>query len=310
MTSRASAKIILFGEHAVVYGYPAIAVPFGALTVTVNSRIGPRGQGLAIFARNTRRKYRVTSTAQTSRDGLAYAAQLILRELRVPPPDLILNVRSAIPIASGLGSGAAVTTALMRELSSALGSPLSPERLNPLVYEVEKMYHGTPSGIDNTVIVYERPVYFKRGTSPEHFRIGAALTLIVADSGIPGSTHEAVSAVRALYDADPVRIGAILAQIGALVDQARSALEAGDQDTFGRLMIENQRHLDTLTVSLPTLETLIGAARDAGALGAKLSGGGRGGNVIALVTAQSAGRVRDALLGAGAVHAWQTEITE
>src|SRR5688572_2739305 len=143
----APAKIILFGEHAVVYGQPAIAVPFSTLMATANASPTPPDTGLTIIARDVDQLLYVEPSDDTPDNALTYAAQLTLKKLGKQPPDLSVEVSSTIPFASGFGSGAAVATALIRELSAALGSRLEREALNALVYEVEKMHHGTPSGI-------------------------------------------------------------------------------------------------------------------------------------------------------------------
>ncbi len=309
MRDRAPAKIILFGEHAVVYGQPAIAVPFRALGVTVDTLVGEPGSGLLIRAHDTGVELRIIADTETFGDALSYAADLVITALGVPVPDVILDVNSTIPIASGLGSGAAVTTAIMRALSSAVRKPLADEPLNELVYEVEKMYHGTPSGIDNTVIVYERPIYFVRDKPPQSFHVGAPLTLIVADSGVSGSTREAVGDVRTLVETASTATMPTIERIGALVGEARKAIEAGDLTAIGSLMTENHKLLCELTVSLPILDTLVAAAAANGALGAKLSGGGRGGNVIALVASRQAERLAAALQAAGATRTWQTTVS-
>lgn len=308
MSSSAPAKIILCGEHAVVYGEPALAVPFTRLAATVSASAASPGSGLTIIAHDTGQRIAVTADEP---GGLAYAARLILRELGQPLPDLTLDIRSTIPIGGGLGSGAAVTAALMRELGAWFGQSFSAEQLNPLVYEVETVYHGTPSGVDNTVIVYERPVYFVRGSTPVPLTIQQPLTLLVADSGVPGSTREAVAAVRHQFDTEPARIQPLLTQIGVIVSRVRAVLESDTANgaALGAYLNDNQAALQELGVSAPVLERLIDAARQSGALGAKLSGGGRGGNVIALVTAESAPVVTEALQQAGAVHVWQTVVT-
>ena len=124
----------------------------------------------------------------------------MLKQLNASPPDVTITIRSDIPIASGLGSGAAVSTALARALCAHSGAPLDEAALNGLIYEVEKIHHGTPSGIDNTVIVYERPVYFVRGQPIEQLTIGAPFTLLIGDTGKSASTRAAVAGVRELYE--------------------------------------------------------------------------------------------------------------
>src|SRR5215813_2345441 len=155
---RAPAKIILFGEHAVVYGQPAIAVPFTTLYATADATNSPPGTGLTILAQDIGAVLHVEPDDETPDNALTYAAQLTLKRLGVRPPDMSIEVRSTIPVASGLGSGAAV--------SAALRTPVDTDELNGLVYEVEKMHHGTPSGIDNTVIVKNAPIYFVKGRQP------------------------------------------------------------------------------------------------------------------------------------------------
>lgn len=309
MSSRALAKIILCGEHAVVYGQPAIAAPFEALCVTVESQPGESGSGLTIRAHDTGQELHIVSDNETYGDALSYAAQLFLLELHMPIPDLILDVHSTIPIGGGLGSGAAVTTALMRELGVALGKSLTNEQLNPLVYEVEMLHHGTPSGVDNTVIVYERAVWFVRGQEPQTLTFGAPITLLVADSGIRGSTLETVAHVRQRYESERARVQLLLDQIGSLVKHARIALEAGNHWQLGQVFNANHAALCELGVSTPALDRLVQAAVDAGAQGAKLSGGGGGGNIIALVDPATAHKVSSALSQAGAVYIWQTSIS-
>src|SRR5690606_29176624 len=122
---------------------------------------------------------------------------LVLRALDAAPPSATIRIRSDIPIASGLGSGAAVSTALARALCALLERELDDAALNTLIYEVEKIHHGTPSGIDNTVIVYERPIYFMRGKPIQPVTIGAPFTLLIGDTGKSASTREAVAGVRA-----------------------------------------------------------------------------------------------------------------
>jgi mevalonate kinase len=301
----APAKIILFGEHAVVYGQPAIAVPFNTLKATANASSAPRGSGLTIIARDVGHVFRVHPDDESPDNALLFAAQQTLKKLNVhTPPDLNLEIHSTIPVASGFGSGAAVAAALIRELSAMIGSPLEGDELNTLVYEVEKMHHGTPSGIDNTVIVKNAPIYFIRGREPEPFTVGKPLTFVIADSGVGASTRETVKAVRDLYDSDQTAYGGIIERIGQLVQQARASIQQGDFAAITRAMNDNHSMLKTLTVSSPLLDNLVGAACEAGALGAKLSGGGRGGNIIALVDPSNAELVSKALKHAGAAKTW------
>ncbi len=327
ISASAPGKIILFGEHAVVHGQPAIAVPLSAVQVTVTAESVSPGSGLTIHAPDVGATIQLSSgpsvfaytpDAETPYkehyDALVYPVQVALAALHSPLPDMILTVHSSIPIASGLGSGAALAAAMIRAVAFAVGRPMDNDTLNPLVYEIEKHHHGTPSGIDNTVIVYKTPVYFVRDHPLEAFQIAHPFTLLIADTGHASPTKLAVNDVRQLYEREPTRIGGIFARIGAITRAARAILELAaveslDIESLGALMNENHALLGELTVSSAELDRLCAAARASGASGAKLSGGGRGGHMIALVTAERAGTVTDALRAAGAVKVIQTTVT-
>lgn len=301
----APGKVILFGEHAVVYGEPAIAVPIHSRRATVRVRYEPPGTGLRVAAED------LDQTIQlTDEHPLSLILRRTLETLDAAPPDITLVLTSTIPIASGLGSGAAVSAALARALSAALGAPLPNAQLNDLVYEVEKVHHGTPSGIDNTVVVYGEPVYFVRGSTPQRFQIGAPFALAVADTGIASPTHRAVADVRRLHEEGPAYWAQIFAQTGAIVEAARAHIAAGEIAALGPLMNRNHALLQMMTVSCPELDALVEAAREAGAPGAKLSGGGRGGNMIALVTEDvDREHLRNVLHKKGAAHVMFTEVS-
>jgi mevalonate kinase len=300
--SSAPGKIILFGEHAVVYGEPAIAVPVAQMEATATIEPASPGDGLTLVAADLGTRFTLATAPKL--DPLAVAVRLTLSHLSAPVPDARLTVRSAIPIASGLGSGAAVSTALVRALASFLGHPLTSAEVSDLVFEVEKIHHGTPSGIDNTVIAYERPVYFVRGetSGPVLMSVGAPFTLLIADTGLPSPTRRLVDRVRRRWQQDPTRCQALFERIGDIAKDARRGIEAGEIDGLGPMMNENHAVLIELGVSSATLDRLVGAARAAGAPGAKLSGAGQGGNMLALVDAETVDKVAVALMTAGAAH--------
>jgi mevalonate kinase len=300
----APGKIILFGEHAVVYGRPAIAAPVSQLrakaTITLSSR-----NNCTLIAPDLNRHNRLQDLPDD--DALAMAARLVLKAAQIgSPPDVTIHVKSQIPIASGMGSGAAIAAAIIRALAQHLNRPdlQSNEMVSALTYEVEKIHHGTPSGIDNTVVAYEQPIYFVRQSPKnqiEPFHVAAPLRFVVADTGVRSSTKVAVGDVRRQYNEQPAKFSHIFDACGRIAKAARQAIEIGDTKLVGKLMTENHAWLQKMTVSSPELDTLVDAALHAGALGAKLSGAGRGGNMIALVN-DDAGEtaVRDALQKAGA----------
>ena len=306
MIASAPAKIILFGEHAVVHGQPAIAVPVSSLRA--EATVQPGGNGLHIHVADLDEVLPVEIDSDLVDNALILTARRTLKTLAASPPDATISLRSTIPMASGLGSGAAVSTAIARAVAAAVDADLSQETLNNLIYDIEKLYHGTPSGIDNTVIVYEKPVFFVREHPIETLTIGKPFTLVIGDTGQSALTRIAVGDVNTLVRENATRIQPVLDEIGAISRKARRAIETGDIATLGPLMNRNHHLLRDLTVSSPELETLTQAARDAGALGAKLSGGGRGGNMIALVDEASTDAVRTALIKAGAVRVFVSDV--
>ena len=273
-------------------------------TATVDA--GPAGSGLTIVASDLGE--RIVFAQAPKNDPLAAAAQAALSYLSAPEPDAILTIKSTIPISSGLGSGAAVSTALTCALAKFLGHPLEPGEASELVYEIEKIHHGTPSGIDNTVIAYEKPVYFTRGEPVERLSIGESFTLLIADTGKPSPTKKIVERVRRAHERETARYDALFDQIGDIAAEARSALESGSTETLGPLMDENHELLIELGVSSSLLDELVETARLTGALGAKLSGAGQGGNIIALVEDDFAEEIAEALKEADAVRVIQTKV--
>jgi mevalonate kinase len=240
---------------------------------------------------------------------LAVVINSVFSELNIMnPPACTVYLQSTIPVAAGLGSGAAVSVAILRALSAYLGALLPDERVNKLAFEAERLYHGTPSGIDNTVVTYARPVYFNKGRPIKRFRVGAAFTILIGDTGTSALTRETVGAVRSLWEANPPRWEKIFDRVGEIVWDARQAIERGDTDELGTLMDANHALLQEMTVSSAELDLLIDTAHKSGALGAKLSGGGRGGNMIALVRKENAPAVAEALLTAGAKRTIVTTI--
>src|SRR5215212_4442799 len=315
--SSAPGKIILFGEHAVVYGRPALAVPVTQVHANVDILDSARA-GIWIDAPEVNLRAEV-NTLPSEHPIASVINNLFFLSHVSPFPNLEIKISSTIPVASGLGSGAAVTVALTRALASYLKYSMTDEEVNTFTYEIEKLYHGTPSGIDNTVITYAKPVYFvKYPPSPERrgiagkvetFKVGKPFTIVIGDTGISAPTKESVGDVRRLWLNDKSHWESIFDKIAEISFTARRAIEQGHWEMLGELMNENQQLLQTLTVSSPELDNLVSVACNAGALGAKMSGGGRGGNMIALATPDRAELVTSALKEAGARNTIVTQVS-
>ncbi len=301
--ARAPAKAILFGEHAVVYGRPAIAVP----VTQVQARVSVTADPLAPSGRVWLDAPDIGLNSDLAALPADHPAQMLVQGLMAALainhlPAMRLRITSTIPIAAGLGSGAAVSVAGLQAISAFLGHPLDDEQVNALAFQVEKAYHGTPSGIDNTVITYARPLYFVKGQPFELLRVAEPFTLVIADSGVPSPTGKAVAGVRERWQAEPERYESLFDEIASIAMAARQVIEGGTPEKLGLLMDQNQDRLQEIGVSCVELDRLVEAARKAGAWGAKLSGGGQGGNMLALVLPQRAEAVAAALTQAGAVR--------
>lgn len=311
-TSHGSApgKIIVCGEHAVVYGWPAIALPLPL--VRAYASVEPNnGDGIVCCAPDIGETWRLADHADHP---VAQVIEATLGRLGIASsPSVTITIRSDIPVAGGMGSGAATSAAIVRALAAFFDQPLDPADVAALVYVGEQAYHGTPSGIDNTVVSYEQPTWFVRGVDGapptiEPINMHTPLHLVIGDTGVRAPTYTTVGGVRDRWQRDPARYEALFDQIGAIVLEVRVALAQGQIKQIGALLNRNQVLLEQVGVSSPELEHLIAAARAAGALGGKLSGGGGGGIMLALATPQSTDQIRMALQAAGAARVLGTTV--
>ena len=306
---KAPGKIILFGEHAVVYGKPAIAIPVNKVIAT--TRVFPdfESQPGSIRVQALDIGLDEDLYELDQENPLAAAVYLTLETLQPENiPAFTLQITSTIPIAAGMGSGAAVTVSIIRAVSQFIGKPLADPVIAELSFEVEKIHHGTPSGIDNNVVTYRKPVFFIRDERLRFLDIEESTHWLIADTGEKTPTFETVSDVRKKQAAEPKFFNDIFTKIGETTLKSRNALIEGDVLALGKLLNENQHLLEKLDVSSPAIERLVQAAREAGAAGAKLSGGGRGGNIIAITSPENIEEVKSALLEAGAVKVISTKL--
>ncbi len=308
-TATAPGKIILLGEHAVVYGQPALAIPVRDVRARVVVQAEIKGEEGAIHIFAPEIDFHSQYSDLPEDHPLRAAIDGVLHELNISrTPACSLRIHSTIPIASGLGSSAAVSVAVIRALAGFLGHPLPEERVSSLAFGVEKIHHGTPSGIDNTVVTYNQPVFFSKDEPIQTLPIGTSLTFVIGDTGTPSPTAETVALVRDAYQKDQGHYEGLFSSIGNLVVRARKAIVEGNRSELGALMDENHTLLKEMGVSSLKLDQLVEGARENGALGAKLSGGGGGGNMIALVEREQAPAVASALRELGAARTIITQI--
>ncbi len=285
----ACGKLILFGEHFVVYGCPALALPLTSLsTDTVVERAASlKHPELALAA---------GEPDQTAERLLTSAAE----RLGVADQPWRVRVSSSIPIGFGLGSSAALSVALLGALSQAARRMLTTGELNDHAYALEQLVHGAPSGVDNTVITHRCPVWLIKERPLERLETGGGLRLVAASSGVPGSTREEIARVRRFKDQDRPRFEELCRQARVIAEQGRQAILAQEAETLGALMDQNHQLLCEVGVSTDDLDRLVTRVRQAGALGAKLTGSGGGGFMVAVTSPAAEPRLKSSLLEAGA----------
>ncbi len=276
----AAGKVILLGEHAVVYGKHALALPIeNAITARCRKTSGP--VVLRIPAWQVDESF---TPEEKSDSGAVAILRLLLRQMDVAAENLEMEVQTRLPAAQGLGTSAALAAAMARALDALLGSSLSDDDINSLTFECEKLAHGEPSGVDNAIAVYGQPILFRKQESPDLNTIDMQETppLVIACSGSPGVTIEQVAGVRARYENNSSLYETVFDDIDRLSLAGLAALEAADYSTLGAQMNICHGLLNAIEVSTPELEAMVALARQHGAIGAKLTGAGGGGSIVAL----------------------------
>jgi len=281
-TGKGYGKTILFGEHFVVYGLPSIVSALGANT-TADVKV-VKGNGWTV---NDQRPATPGYKEQKYIEAMQSIANII-NHLKVDIENQRIEISFAgdLIAASGVGASAAQCTSLARALSETFNLNLDDENINEAAYEGEKAYHGTPSGIDNTASTYGGLIWFRNlgaGKNTINFlQSPRKMLIIIANSGITASTTEVVADVRRLREENPEKIEKIFGEYKKLVEAAKKALLKGDIATIGNLMNQNHKMLQQITVSGEINDELVEIALENGAVGAKLTGTGRGGLVISL----------------------------
>lgn len=270
-------KVILLGEHAVVYGRHALAIPIPNAVSAV--ALADSSEQITIPEWNIRE-----SVAADARNGLAHAVRLIATELGVPDARVSIQLHTRLPRAMGLGSSAAMAVAITRAVARACSVDIADDEVNRIAFECEKLAHGTPSGVDNTLACFAEPMLFRRTDQllAQPLELEHAPPLVIAYGDQAGQTIEQVAAVRARREQQEAFYESLFDEIDALSVAGSEALLASNYAELGGLMNMCHGLLNALQVSTPQLETMVALARHSGAIGAKLTGAGGGGSIVAL----------------------------
>mmetsp|Transcript_4067 Transcript_4067/g.5346 ORF Transcript_4067/g.5346 Transcript_4067/m.5346 type:complete len:350 (+) Transcript_4067:131-1180(+) len=282
--TRAYGKLILFGEHFVVYKVPALV---GAVSAYTDCECEFLDDGAETGLTVVDDRPAVPNYKVTKQDEANEAIALVLKHFELDPEKrgMKLTFGGDLCCASGIGASAAQVVSMARALSLALPKEMTLEEINAAGYEGEKGYHGTPSGIDNTAATFGGVLRFQRTDGDPIFikkKIKEPIRIVYASTGITASTTAVVGDVRAKKEADEEWFGGLLEKYLVVVGKGEKAIDDGDLPTLGKLLDENHALCQELTVSCKELDDLVIAAREAGAIGAKMSGTGRGGLMLAL----------------------------
>ena len=280
---KAHSKIILIGEHAVVYGYPAISLPL--LEVEVTCRVLPAEIPWRLFEEDT----------------LSMAVYASLEYLTIKDACIRCQIESAIPEKRGMGSSAAISIAAIRAVFDYYDAQLSQETLEILVNRAEMIAHMNPSGLDAKTCLSDHPIRFIKNLGFTELEMDLSTYLVIADTGVYGHTREAIQVVQSKgKDALPY-----LQTLGDLTQEAEDAINHKDAEKLGEILSQAHENLKEIGVSSQEADSLVETAIHHGALGAKMSGGGLGGCIIALASnLEQAQELAQRLEEKGAVQTW------
>lgn len=287
-TGKTHGKVILIGEHSVVYNQPCIALPFLDTTVTAIVTESKQHQILDcdFYQGNVQEMPELM-------EGLQSAIHATLQKLNQSNTPFHMSIKSTIPIERGMGSSAAVAGAAILGLYHFFEAPLSDNELFNLIQVSEKVTHGNPSGIDALTTTHQTAFYFQKEKEPIAFNIQLDADLIIADTGMMGKTKEAVSSIVKHLDLKETKTA--IQTLGILTKQAKKAIIHHNAIELGNIMNKAHQQLQILNVSSKELDTLVHIANKNGALGSKLTGGGKGGCMITLCHPSKTHQIKTAL---------------
>lgn len=289
-------KVVILGEHAVVYGRHAIAAP---VPMTIKALVEDCDEGIHLMIPRWGVEYQLASNPQDRRS-FERPAGVVLDKLGLSGRGMRIEVFPEVPRSMGLGGSAAMAVAIVRALDKHFRLGLSDADVNSLAFESEKVAHGSPSGLDNTLACYGVPLVYRPGDTPlvEPLNIREPIPMVIGMTGYEGLTAKTVGRVREAWKQDRKLYERIFDQIDSLTLRGVQAIQDNDLKLLGELMNICHGMLNALQVSTPELEQLVDISRANGALGAKLTGGGGGGSIIAVCDGDTS-RVVNAIRAAG-----------
>ncbi|UCH57866.1 MAG: mevalonate kinase [Candidatus Bathyarchaeota archaeon] len=298
----APGKAILFGEHSVVYRGPAIVLAIDKRAKIIAEKRSDKrihfdclDMGFeGYFEGDVYVPIRGEAWRGRRLQGMRVAAWKTLEHLG-QETGLSLTARSDIPVAAGLGSSAAICVATVAAVGELLGGNLSKKETCDLAYEGEKVVHGTPSGVDNNISTYGGVLRYERGESIERLELGEGLPFVIGNSRRKRSTRRLVARVKALREREPKLVDGLIDAMVGVAESGLEALKERDLRRLGDLMNINHGLLASLGVSIARLDLMVHASRGAGAYGAKLTGAGGGGCMIALLNPSKVEDIRKAI---------------
>lgn len=271
-------KVILLNEHFVVYGVPSVVSAIDKATTATVERLNEPGWKLE-DNRPATPGYKEKKLDQ-QKDSIERVLKAAGVDTTKTPIKITLG--GDLVAASGIGASAASCVALARALSDEFDLGFSDDKINEIAYEGERAYHGNPSGVDNTAATYGGLLWFVRGKPIERISIRRPVEIVMGNTGLVANTEAAVKGVRERKERNPKKYEKVFNEAGELANMARRALVSYDLKAVGKLMDENHRQLQAIEVSCKELDHLVELARENGAYGAKMTGGGLGGNMVAL----------------------------
>lgn len=292
----ATGKIILIGEHSAVYGKPAIAIPCTAVTATTT--IIPADNNITIQCDLYNG---LIDDVPSLLNGIKFVVNETLSFLNAENTALHLTIESNIPLERGMGSSAATSISIIKALFHYFNATPTPHDLFQLSELSEKIVHGNPSGLDASTIISQEAVLFQKGHAVQPFAFEIGAFLVIADTGITGQTKIAVEKVALLQQEDANTHHHLITQLAILTKQTQIALQNNEITTLGNIFNDAHSILKQLGVSHDVVDQLVSSALNNGALGAKMTGGGLGGCLLALAdTLENANHISKALQQAGA----------